>query len=63
MTWKDARCNVEAGRRVVVVSGSGRTADILAEALKRESCDEFSTEDFVDERGKISSGFRIDEHC
>jgi len=34
VTWKDARCNVDVGRNVVVIGGSGRTADILAAAIQ-----------------------------
>ncbi|MEM9213599.1 MAG: hypothetical protein AAGD25_04560 [Cyanobacteria bacterium P01_F01_bin.150] len=33
VTWKDAQSNVEVKRKVVVVDGSGRTADILADAI------------------------------
>jgi hypothetical protein len=39
-TWEDVRRSVEAGRPVVVVSGSGRTADELAAALRGEEADE-----------------------
>ena len=33
VTWKDAQSNVAVERTVVVVDGSGRTADILADAI------------------------------
>lgn len=33
ITWLDAQQNVQADRPVIVVEGSGRTADILADAL------------------------------
>ncbi len=39
-TWEDVTRSVEAGRPVVVVSGSGRTADVLAAALRGEETDE-----------------------
>ena len=39
-TWEDVKRSVEAGRPVVVVSGSGRTADVLAGALRGEEADE-----------------------
>lgn len=54
VTWTDAQCNIEAGRRVVVVGGSGRTADILARALNSASSNEQSSgslnDSQVDER-------------
>ncbi|MFK8182378.1 MAG: hypothetical protein AB8B99_03325 [Phormidesmis sp.] len=58
VTWTDARCNVEVGRRVVVVSGSGRTADILAIALQGDRHDEAGCSDerakFLVESGLLS---------
>lgn len=33
VTWKDAQSNVAVERTVVVIDGSGRTADILADAI------------------------------
>jgi SLOG in TRPM, prokaryote len=39
-TWEDVRRSVEASRPVVVISGSGRTADVLAAALRGEEADE-----------------------
>jgi SLOG in TRPM, prokaryote len=33
VTWQDAEKNLEAGRTLVVIAGSGRTADVLAEAI------------------------------
>jgi hypothetical protein len=40
VTWKDALQNVEAGRVIVVVAGSGRTADQLAAGLRGEPTDD-----------------------
>lgn len=40
VTWKDALQNVEAGRVVIVVAGSGRTADQLAAGLRGEPTDD-----------------------
>ncbi|NET37301.1 MAG: hypothetical protein F6K19_35640 [Cyanothece sp. SIO1E1] len=37
ITWKDVYHNVKAGRSVIVIAGSGRTADILAQALRGEA--------------------------
>lgn len=34
IAWTDVRHSVEAGRRVVAISGSGRTADVIAAALE-----------------------------
>jgi hypothetical protein len=39
-TWEDVKLSVEADRPVVVVSGSGRTADVLAGAPRGEEADE-----------------------
>jgi hypothetical protein len=39
-TWEDVTRSVEASRTVVVVSGSGRTADVLAGALRGEEAGE-----------------------
>jgi SLOG in TRPM, prokaryote len=33
ITWQDAKANVDEGRSLIVVEGTGRTADILAAAL------------------------------
>jgi hypothetical protein len=38
--WKDVEISVAAGRPVIVVEGSGRTADVLAKALHGEVSDE-----------------------
>jgi hypothetical protein len=38
--WEDVTQSVKAGRPVVVVGGSGRTADELASALRGETADE-----------------------
>lgn len=40
ITWKDAFCNAEVGRSIVVVAGSGRTADQIAAGLRGEPADE-----------------------
>ena len=44
ITWKDAQQNVRADRPVIVVEGSGRTADILAHALDGEIMDDRARE-------------------
>ncbi len=38
-SWKDVEMSVAAGRPVIVVGGSGRTADVLARALHGEVSD------------------------
>jgi SLOG in TRPM, prokaryote len=38
--WKDVEISVAAGRPVIIVEGSGRTADVLAKALRGEVSDE-----------------------
>jgi hypothetical protein len=40
ITFEDAFSSVNTGRLVVVIAGSGRTADILADALRGEATDE-----------------------
>jgi hypothetical protein len=40
ITWKDASQNVQAGREVLVIAGSGRTADKLASGLRGEATDQ-----------------------
>lgn len=40
ITFDDAFSSVNTGRLVVVIAGSGRTADILADALRGEGTDE-----------------------
>ncbi|MEH1865071.1 MAG: hypothetical protein V7K69_08680 [Nostoc sp.] len=40
ITFDDAFSSVKTGRLVVVIAGSGRTADILADALRGEGTDE-----------------------
>ncbi|MEH2236947.1 hypothetical protein [Nostoc sp.] len=40
ITFDDAFSSVNAGRLVVVIAGSGRTADILADALRGQATDE-----------------------
>lgn len=44
ITFKDAFSSVNTGRLVVVIAGSGRTADILAAALVGEATDERAKE-------------------
>lgn len=40
ITWKDALQNVKALRPVIVVAGSGRTADVLAHAMNGDITDD-----------------------
>ena len=40
LTFEDAFSSVNTGRLVVAIAGSGRTADILADALHGEATDE-----------------------
>ncbi|MEH1943591.1 MAG: hypothetical protein V7L01_25690 [Nostoc sp.] len=40
ITFEDAFSSVNTGRLVVVIAGSGRTADILADALRGQATDE-----------------------
>jgi hypothetical protein len=40
VTWKDASQNIQEGRPVVVIAGSGRTADILASVLRGKATDQ-----------------------
>jgi SLOG in TRPM, prokaryote len=40
ITWKDASQSVKADRSIIVIAGSGRTADVLAAALYGDSDDE-----------------------
>ncbi|MEH2207893.1 MAG: hypothetical protein V7K53_28120 [Nostoc sp.] len=40
ITFKDAFSSVDSGRIVLVIAGSGRTADILADALRGKATDE-----------------------
>jgi hypothetical protein len=40
ITFEDAFSSINTGRLVVVIAGSGRTADILADALRGEATDE-----------------------
>jgi hypothetical protein len=39
VSWKDASESIEAERSLIVVAGSGRTADILANAVRGQSTD------------------------
>ncbi|MCC5606395.1 hypothetical protein LC612_06235 [Nostoc sp. CHAB 5834] len=40
ITFDDAFSSINTGRLVVVIAGSGRTADILADALRGQATDE-----------------------
>jgi hypothetical protein len=44
ITFQDAFCSVNTGRLVVVIGGSGRTADILASALAGNPTDDRAQE-------------------
>jgi SLOG in TRPM, prokaryote len=44
VTWKDASQNVEEGRSILVIAGSGRTADKLAAVLRGETTDQRAQE-------------------
>lgn len=44
IAWEDVSQSVKAGRPVVVIAGSGRTADTLAAALRGEAADERARE-------------------
>jgi hypothetical protein len=44
VTWKDASESVEADRSLIVVAGSGRTADILKSAVRGQSTDKRAEE-------------------
>ena len=39
VTWKDAAQSVRAGRSILVIAGTGRTADVLAAAVHGETTD------------------------
>jgi hypothetical protein len=40
VTWRDASQNIQEGRPVVVIAGSGRTADVLAAVLRGKASDQ-----------------------
>lgn len=40
VTWQDANASVQAGREILIMAGSGRTADIMAAALNGSSVDD-----------------------
>jgi hypothetical protein len=40
VTWRDASQNIQEGRPVVVIAGSGRTADVLAAVLRGKATDQ-----------------------
>ncbi|UBF24660.1 hypothetical protein K9N68_23725 [Kovacikia minuta CCNUW1] len=44
VAWRDASESVEADRSLIVVAGSGRTADILAKAVRGQSTDQRADE-------------------
>ncbi|MEO0405813.1 MAG: hypothetical protein AAF289_00530 [Cyanobacteria bacterium P01_A01_bin.135] len=44
ITWKDAAAHAEAGRPLLVIAGSGRTADIIAAAARGEAADPRATQ-------------------
>lgn len=39
VTWQDARQNVQVGRALIAIAGSGRTADIIAAEVRGEATD------------------------
>jgi SLOG in TRPM, prokaryote len=47
VTWHDAEANVAVGRPVIIVAGSGRTADILADAVRGEPVDDARAQPLV----------------
>ncbi|MBD2462844.1 hypothetical protein H6G89_17530 [Oscillatoria sp. FACHB-1407] len=44
VSWKDASQNVQEGRAIITIAGSGRTADILAAVLRRQADDQRAQE-------------------
>ena len=44
VTWEDARQSVRAGRLLITIAGSGRTADLLAAGLRGDPADVRATE-------------------
>jgi SLOG in TRPM, prokaryote len=44
VTWKDASQNAQQGRSIIVIAGSGRTADQLAAVLRGEATDQRAQE-------------------
>jgi len=40
VTWEDARQSIRAGRLVITIAGSGRTADLLAAGLRGDPTDD-----------------------
>lgn len=44
VTWEDARQSVRAGRLLITVAGSGRTADLIAAGLRGDATDERAQE-------------------
>ncbi|WP_404785767.1 hypothetical protein [Altericista sp. CCNU0014] len=43
VTWKDARANVDEDRELIVIEGTGRTADLLASAARGRDTDDRAT--------------------
>jgi hypothetical protein len=39
VAWRDVRHSVEAERQIIALAGSGRTADVLAAAVRGEESD------------------------
>ncbi|MEM9161871.1 MAG: hypothetical protein AAGC54_02225 [Cyanobacteria bacterium P01_F01_bin.4] len=48
VTWQDAAANVAAGRPIIVIQGSGRTADILATAVQGDAIHDERAKPLVD---------------
>ncbi|MDX2217104.1 MAG: hypothetical protein SFY66_27805 [Oculatellaceae cyanobacterium bins.114] len=44
VSWKDASQNVQEGRSVITMAGSGRTADVLAAVLRGQATDQRAQE-------------------
>jgi SLOG in TRPM, prokaryote len=43
VTWQDALQNIQAGRILIVINGSGRTADLISAGLRGEVTDDRAT--------------------
>lgn len=54
ITWVDAQANVDAHRPVIVLAGSGRAADVLAQAIAGQVVDDERAQPLV-ESGLLSS--------
>jgi hypothetical protein len=53
ITWQDIQCSITENRAVVTFAGSGRTADVLAEALQGNIQDERAEHILQEGKGKI----------